>query len=82
MWSEIHHIPMINFFLPTGADGPPANRLLYLEALEHLDKHGIPYRALRTDFVGCETDSEYVAKLHCLRLAFKQIMKDEEIRKW
>jgi len=65
-----------------GADGPPANRLLYLEALEHLDKHGIPYRALRTDFVGCETDSEYVAKLHCLRLAFKQIMKDEEIRKW
>lgn len=65
-----------------GADGPPANRLLYLEALEHLDKHGIPYRALRTDFVGCETDSEYVAKLHCLRLAFKQIMKDGEIRKW
>ena len=68
--------------LSTGASGSPANRLLYLEALEHHDRHGIPYRALRTDFVGCETDSEYVAKLHCLRLAFKQIMKEEEIRKW
>jgi hypothetical protein len=70
---------VIDFY---GEDGPASNRLLYLEALEQLDRSGIPYRALRTDFVGCATDSEYLAKLHCLRIAFREIMADDKIRKW
>ncbi len=70
------HVPL------TDEGGPASNRLLYLEALEQLERSGIPYRALRTDFVGCASDSEYLAKMHCLRLAFKKIMADKEVRTW
>jgi len=59
-----------------------AKEKLYLEALEHLEKNGIPYRTIRTDFVGCANDTEYLAKLHCLRLAFKEIMSKPDDRNW
>lgn len=59
-----------------------ARQALYLEALEHLEKQGIPYRSIRTDFVGCNNDTEYLAKLHCLRLAFKHIMEHNPDRNW
>lgn len=59
-----------------------AAQKLYLEALEHLEKDGIPYRSIRTDFVGCANDTEYLAKLHCLRLAFKYIMGTTDDRNW
>lgn len=59
-----------------------AAQKLYLEALEHLEKNGIPYRTIRTDFVGCANDTEYLAKLHCLRLAFKDIMAKPDDRNW
>jgi len=59
-----------------------ATEKLYLEALEHLEKNGIPYRSIRTDFVGCANDTEYLAKLHCLRLAFKDIMSKPDDRNW
>ncbi len=39
-------------------------------------------RSLRTSFVGCASDSEYLAKLHCLRLAFDNIMRDESVVEW
>lgn len=56
---------------------------IYVDALQILDENGeIPYRALRTEFVGCESDSEYLAKLHCLRLAFAKLMSDDVIRTW
>lgn len=59
-----------------------ARQALYLEALEHLEKLGIPYRSIRTEFVGCSNDTEYLAKLHCLRLAFKHIMENSQDRNW
>lgn len=59
-----------------------AKQKLYLEALEHLEKDGIPYRTIRTEFVGCANDTEYLAKLHCLRLAFKHIMSIPDDRNW
>lgn len=59
-----------------------ARQALYLEALEHLEKQNIPYRSIRTEFVGCSNDTEYLAKLHCLRLAFKYIMDNTEHRNW
>ena len=33
-------------------------------------------------FLGCSSDADYLAKLHCLRLAFKHIMAQEDIRDW
>ena len=59
-----------------------AKQKLYLEALDHLEKNGIPYRTIRTDFVGCANDTKYLAKLHCLRLAFKEIMSNPYDRNW
>ena len=59
-----------------------AKEALYLEALEHLEKDSIPYRSIRTEFVGCVNDTEYLAKLHCLRLAFKFIMSNTDDRNW
>ena len=48
---------------------------LYSSALETMDDQQIPYRTLRTDMVGCASDTEYLAKLHCIRLAFKLLFK-------
>ena len=55
---------------------------LYFQALNHLESKGIPCRSIRTDFVQCSSDSDYLAKLHCLRLGFKHIMAEEENCKW
>ena len=59
-----------------------SSQQLFEEALSHLEQFGIPYRGIRTEFVGCESDSEYLGKLHCLRLAFKHIMNVLENRAW
>ena len=40
---------------------------LYQTALDLYESSGIEYRVMRTEFVGCATDVEYLAKLHCLR---------------
>jgi len=55
---------------------------LYEQAVNHLEKSGIPCRMIRTDFVGVESDAEYLAKLHCLRLGFKRIMENPEYKSW
>lgn len=55
---------------------------LYQAALEFYKTNGIPYRVMRTDFVGCSSDLEYLGKLHCLRMAFTHIMQDEKNRDW
>jgi len=55
---------------------------LYKSALTVHDTQGIPYRVMRTDFLGCSSDCDYLAKLHCLRIAFREIMKDERNRDW
>jgi hypothetical protein len=64
-------------------DWPEADRLpLYLAALEQHEMEGIPYRVIRTEFVGCASDQEYLAKLHCLRGAFGHIMLDPGNKEW
>jgi len=55
---------------------------LYEQAMNHLEKSGIPCRMLRTDFVGVKSDAEYLAKLHCLRLGFKKIMENTDYKSW
>lgn len=42
---------------------------LYQGSMKQLDESGIPCRVLRTELVGCQTDIEYLCKLHCIRLA-------------
>lgn len=44
---------------------------LYKIAVDEHEKNGIPYRVMRTEFLGCSSDTDYLAKLHCLRLAFR-----------
>jgi len=55
---------------------------LYQAALACHEGGGIPYRVLRTDFLHCASDVEYLAKLHCLREAFTVIMEKKENKDW
>lgn len=49
---------------------------LYQAALRQLENGGIPCRTMRTELVKCGSDPEYLAKLHCLRLAFQHTLRD------
>lgn len=55
---------------------------LYQSALKQLENGGIPCRTLRTEVVKCGSDGEFLAKLHCLRLAFQLVLKDEMTYIW
>lgn len=55
---------------------------LYQSAIKHLEEQPIPYRSLQSELVGCTSDAEYLAKLHCLRLAFQYLFKDEVKSRW
>lgn len=55
---------------------------LYQSALKQLENGGIPCRTLRTEVVKCGSDVEFLAKLHCLRLAFQLILRDEMTYIW
>lgn len=48
---------------------------LYQSALKHLESNPIPCRTVRTEQVDCATDAEFLAKLHCIRLAFQYLFK-------
>ncbi|KAL0849436.1 hypothetical protein ABMA28_013722 [Loxostege sticticalis] len=55
------------------------NLELYQMALKQND---IPYRTLRTDIVQCGSDSEFLCKLWCLRLAFQNVFRDAAVWAW
>ncbi|XP_057671515.1 mitoguardin [Diorhabda carinulata] len=55
---------------------------LYQSALRQVENGGIPYRTLRTEIVKCGSDVEYLAKLHCLRLAFQHLLRDRMTYNW
>lgn len=48
---------------------------LYQNAIKHLEENNIPARMMRTEMVNCSSDLEYLAKLHCIRLAFQYLFK-------
>ena len=56
--------------------------LLYQGALKQLDEHGIPCRTLRTELTSCESDIEYLCKLHCVRLSCQVLFRNEEALSW
>ncbi|CAK1550116.1 unnamed protein product [Leptosia nina] len=57
------------------------NLELYQMALKQLET-GIPYRTLRTDVLQCSSDSEFLCKLHCLRVAFRAVFREVEAWAW
>jgi len=50
---------------------------LYQKALEELDQIETP-RVDRTLQLGCESDLEFKAKVHCIRIAFASILEDNQ----
>lgn len=55
---------------------------MYQMALKQMENGGIPCRTLRTELVKCGSDVEYLAKLHCLRLAFQHLLRDQYNYLW
>lgn len=65
--------------------GPPgelAQYALYQSAVRHLEETTIPCRTMRTEQLNCGSDVEFLAKLHCVRLAFLYLFKDPHTRQW
>ncbi|CAB4009549.1 mitoguardin-like isoform X2, partial [Paramuricea clavata] len=52
----------------------------YLMALEHYFKHGIKCRKKRAKLVGCSSEVEFLAKVHCIREACKMAFAKEDVQ--
>ncbi|XP_075416780.1 mitoguardin 2 isoform X2 [Tenrec ecaudatus] len=48
----------------------------YEEALQLVKEGKVPCRTLRTELLGCYNDQDFLAKLHCVRQAFKGLLED------
>jgi hypothetical protein len=55
---------------------------LYQNTLKQMDEHAIPSRIMRTEMVRVGSDNEYLAKLHCIRLAFHHLFRNQTTSKW
>ncbi|XP_017016288.2 mitoguardin [Drosophila takahashii] len=55
---------------------------LFQTALKHHDEYTVPCRTIRAELMHCSTDTEYLAKLHCVRLAFQFLFKDPAVGQW
>ncbi|XP_064616535.1 mitoguardin-like [Liolophura sinensis] len=53
---------------------------LYEAGLMELKHGNIPCRTLRPDMADCLSDTEFLAKLHCIRLALEMLLKDGTVR--
>ncbi|XP_058380214.1 mitoguardin 2 isoform X2 [Diceros bicornis minor] len=49
----------------------------YEEALQLVKEGKVLCRTLRTELLGCYSDQDFLAKLHCVRQAFKGLLEDE-----
>uniref|UniRef100_A0A1B0ACR5 Mitoguardin n=1 Tax=Glossina pallidipes TaxID=7398 RepID=A0A1B0ACR5_GLOPL len=54
----------------------------YKAAMITHEESPIYCRAVHTELLHCASDNEYLAKLHCVRLAFQYIFKDPAITQW
>ncbi|XP_017870402.1 PREDICTED: mitoguardin [Drosophila arizonae] len=55
---------------------------LFQTALKHHEEYTVPCRTMRTELMHCSSDTEYLAKLHCVRLAFQYLFKDAAVGQW
>ncbi|NXR23857.1 MIGA2 protein, partial [Cinclus mexicanus] len=49
----------------------------YEEALQLVKEGKVACRTLRTELLGCYSDEDFLAKLHCVRQAFQELLEDE-----
>ncbi|XP_064533045.1 mitoguardin 2 isoform X2 [Pseudopipra pipra] len=49
----------------------------YEEALQLVKEGKVACRTLRTELLGCHSDQDFLAKLHCVRQAFQELLEDE-----
>ncbi|XP_022434205.1 mitoguardin 2 isoform X1 [Delphinapterus leucas] len=49
----------------------------YEEALQLVKEGRVPCRTLRTELLGCYSDQDFLAKLHCVRQAFEGLLEDK-----
>ncbi|NXE46388.1 MIGA2 protein, partial [Casuarius casuarius] len=49
----------------------------YEDALQLVKEGKVACRTLRTELLGCYSDQDFLAKLHCVRQAFKELLEDE-----
>uniref|UniRef100_A0A2R8M4G6 Mitoguardin 2 n=1 Tax=Callithrix jacchus TaxID=9483 RepID=A0A2R8M4G6_CALJA len=49
----------------------------YEEALQLVKEGKVPCRTLRTELLGCYSDQDFLAKLHCVRQAFEGLLEDK-----
>ncbi|NXC99525.1 MIGA2 protein, partial [Certhia familiaris] len=49
----------------------------YEEALRLVKEGKVACRTLRTELLGCYSDEDFLAKLHCVRQAFQELLEDE-----
>ncbi|NXS71215.1 MIGA2 protein, partial [Pandion haliaetus] len=49
----------------------------YEEALQLVKEGKVACRTLRTELLGCYSDQDFLAKLHCVRQAFQELLKYE-----
>lgn len=54
----------------------------YVSGLQHYIRHGILCRKMRTTEVGCESDMEFLAKVHCVRKASEMVFSSSDTRQW
>ncbi|XP_075026402.1 mitoguardin 2 isoform X1 [Calonectris borealis] len=49
----------------------------YEEAVQLVKDGKVACRTLRTELLGCYSDQDFLAKLHCVRQAFQELLEDE-----
>lgn len=54
----------------------------YVSGLQHYIRRGILCRKMRTSVVECESDMEFLAKVHCIRQASEMVFSSMETRQW
>ncbi|XP_054718913.1 mitoguardin-like [Uloborus diversus] len=55
---------------------------LYQTALRKYEAGAIPIRLLRTEMLKCQSNMEYISKVHCIRVAFQLLFQQDDIRIW
>lgn len=55
---------------------------LYHNAARQMEESPIPCRSIRTELVNVGSDAEYLAKLHCIRLAFHHLFRDPAVSRY
>uniref|UniRef100_A0AC35F614 Uncharacterized protein n=1 Tax=Panagrolaimus sp. PS1159 TaxID=55785 RepID=A0AC35F614_9BILA len=59
-----------------------AELAFYREGLAEVKLGKVKVRKLRTEFCGCDSDDDFLAKVYCLRKAFDKILENERTRQW